>query len=97
MRDSVVISGSTDRTLKVWNADSGECVHTLYGHTSTVRCMHLHGNRYGLTGAVRERGYPSAGAGACYPQAALAAGPQVSPHLQGGEWLPGCHAAALGH
>uniref|UniRef100_A0A8C3UBR8 F-box domain-containing protein n=1 Tax=Catharus ustulatus TaxID=91951 RepID=A0A8C3UBR8_CATUS len=45
MRDSVVISGSTDRTLKVWNADSGECVHTLYGHTSTVRCMHLHGNR----------------------------------------------------
>lgn len=56
MRDSVVISGSTDRTLKVWNADSGECVHTLYGHTSTVRCMHLHGNRYGLTGAVRERG-----------------------------------------
>ncbi|RMB96002.1 hypothetical protein DUI87_27536 [Hirundo rustica rustica] len=45
MRDSIVISGSTDRTLKVWNADSGECVHTLYGHTSTVRCMHLHGNR----------------------------------------------------
>ncbi|NXQ84454.1 FBXW7 protein, partial [Nyctibius grandis] len=40
-----VISGSTDRTLKVWNADTGECVHTLYGHTSTVRCMHLHGNR----------------------------------------------------
>lgn len=50
MRDSVVISGSTDRTLKVWNADSGECVHTLYGHTSTVRCMHLHGNRYGADG-----------------------------------------------
>lgn len=51
MRDSVVISGSTDRTLKVWNADTGECVHTLYGHTSTVRCMHLHGNRYGHGGA----------------------------------------------
>lgn len=50
MRDSIVISGSTDRTLKVWNADTGECVHTLYGHTSTVRCMHLHGNRYGVKG-----------------------------------------------
>lgn len=50
MRDSIVISGSTDRTLKVWNADTGECVHTLYGHTSTVRCMHLHGNRYGSEG-----------------------------------------------
>lgn len=40
-----VVSGSTDRTLRVWDAESGECVHTLYGHTSTVRCMHLHGNR----------------------------------------------------
>lgn len=56
MRDSVVISGSTDRTLKVWNADTGECVHTLYGHTSTVRCMHLHGNRYGRgSGLLRSR------------------------------------------
>lgn len=45
MRDNIVISGSTDRTLKVWDADTGECVHTLYGHTSTVRCMHLHGPR----------------------------------------------------
>jgi len=37
------------RTLKVWNAESGTCVHTLYGHTSTVRCMHLHNSkvRYG--------------------------------------------------
>ena len=29
----------------MWNAESGTCVHTLYGHTSTVRCMHLHGNK----------------------------------------------------
>ena len=42
MEDHVIISGSTDRTLRVWNADTGACVHTLYGHTSTVRCMHLH-------------------------------------------------------
>ena len=48
MSVATVISGSTDRTLRVWNAESGECVHTLYGHTSTVRCMHLHGNRYNL-------------------------------------------------
>ena len=45
MAVATVISGSTDRTLRVWDAESGECVHTLYGHTSTVRCMHLHGNR----------------------------------------------------
>lgn len=45
MAGSIIISGSTDRTLKVWNADSGQCLHTLFGHTSTVRCMHLHGNK----------------------------------------------------
>ena len=42
---NIIVSGSTDRTLKVWNADTGSCIHTLYGHTSTVRCMHLHGSR----------------------------------------------------
>jgi len=46
MQGNIIVSGSTDRTLKVWNAESGQCLHTLYGHTSTVRCMHLHGNKY---------------------------------------------------
>lgn len=52
MRDNIIISGSTDRTLKVWNAETGECIHTLYGHTSTVRCMHLHEKRYGASSPV---------------------------------------------
>ena len=42
---NIIISGSTDRTLKVWDAESGLCKYTLFGHTSTVRCMHLHGQR----------------------------------------------------
>ena len=29
MRDNIIISGSTDRTLKVWDAETGECIHTL--------------------------------------------------------------------
>lgn len=45
MSSKYIISGSTDRSLKVWNAETGECEHTLYGHTSTVRCMHLHGDK----------------------------------------------------
>ena len=45
MASNIIVSGSTDRTLKVWNAESGTCVHTLYGHTSTVRCMHLHDSK----------------------------------------------------
>ena len=40
----IVVSGSTDRTLRVWNADSGECIHVLQGHTSTVRCLAMHEN-----------------------------------------------------
>ena len=39
------MSGSTDRTLRVWDADSGDCTHVLYGHTSTVRCLALHGEK----------------------------------------------------
>lgn len=46
MSGNIIISGSTDRTLKVWNMDTGHCIHTLQGHTSTVRCMHLHGKKY---------------------------------------------------
>lgn len=46
MSGRIIISGSTDRTLKVWDAETGVCIHTLYGHTSTVRCMHLHENKY---------------------------------------------------
>jgi len=46
MAGNIIISGSTDLTLRVWNAETGQCTHTLSGHTSTVRCMHLHGNKY---------------------------------------------------
>ena len=45
LKDNIVVSGSTDRTLRVWDADSGECTHVLYGHTSTVRCLALHGDK----------------------------------------------------
>lgn len=45
MAGSIIISGSTDRTLRVWDIDTGACTQILSGHTSTVRCMHLHGNK----------------------------------------------------
>ena len=32
-----VVSGSGDRTLKVWNALKGECLRTLSGHTNYAR------------------------------------------------------------
>jgi WD40 repeat protein len=35
------VSASFDRTLKVWDAESGECLKTLQGHTDTVRSVSL--------------------------------------------------------
>lgn len=34
-----IVSGSTDRTVKVWDATEGTCTLTLEGHNSTVRCL----------------------------------------------------------
>ncbi|GMS81934.1 hypothetical protein PENTCL1PPCAC_4109, partial [Pristionchus entomophagus] len=39
-----IVSGSTDRTVRVWSSETGQQLHCLQGHTSTVRCMALHGN-----------------------------------------------------
>ena len=33
-----VVSGSWDKTLKVWDVATGECVATLEGHSGYVRC-----------------------------------------------------------
>lgn len=44
MTDDLIVSGSTDRTIRVWDIATGTCLHTLYGHTSTVRCLALHGD-----------------------------------------------------
>ena len=32
-----VVSGSRDRTLKVWNASTSQCIRTLTGHTDDAR------------------------------------------------------------
>ncbi|KAJ3138501.1 SCF ubiquitin ligase complex subunit cdc4 [Physocladia obscura] len=34
-----LVSGSTDRTVRVWDMDTGLCTHLFEGHTSTVRCL----------------------------------------------------------
>ena len=33
-----VVSASYDKTLKVWDVETGECVATLEGHSNDVRC-----------------------------------------------------------
>lgn len=38
---NVLVSGSTDRTVRVWNLEKGRCTQTFVGHTSTVRCLQI--------------------------------------------------------
>ena len=40
----IAISGARDGTLRVWNVDTGEHIHTLAGHQHSVRCLDVAGN-----------------------------------------------------
>jgi len=42
---NILVSASSDRTLKVWNIDSGECVQTFEGHTNYVRSVQFEDNK----------------------------------------------------
>ena len=37
-RDGRLLSGSSDKTLRLWDAGGAECVGTLEGHTGWVMC-----------------------------------------------------------
>jgi WD40 repeat protein len=50
MRDNLLVSGSRDATLRVWDLDTGACRHTLRGHTDSVRCLELSG-RFAVSGS----------------------------------------------
>jgi F-box/WD-40 domain protein 7 len=34
-----ILSGSANKTIKIWNVQTGDCLHTLEGHTGYVRCI----------------------------------------------------------
>ena len=34
-----IITGSFDKTCKVWDAESGDCLHTLRGHLTEIVCL----------------------------------------------------------
>ncbi|EPZ33671.1 hypothetical protein O9G_000446 [Rozella allomycis CSF55] len=46
----LVISGSGDRLVKIWNVESGECLRTLEGHSRGIACLHSDGRQI-LTGS----------------------------------------------
>ena len=50
MKDSWLVSGSRDSTIRVWDLDTGRCRHVLRGHTDSVRCLELQG-RFAVSGS----------------------------------------------
>ncbi len=39
--DQIVITGSSDRTVRVWRLNTGECVHVLEGHSDAVTALSI--------------------------------------------------------
>ena len=46
-----LVSGSKDKTLKVWDLNSGECLQTLTGHSRNVKCLVLLYNGHVASGS----------------------------------------------
>ena len=52
MGERYIITGSQDKTVRMWDIRSGECSQILEGHTGSVNCVHLHSKSgYLLTGS----------------------------------------------
>ena len=37
-------SGSTDGQIRIWDVNSGHCVHVLSGHEATIYCLEVRGD-----------------------------------------------------
>jgi F-box/WD-40 domain protein MET30 len=49
--DEVLITGSYDATVKVWDIKTGHEIRTLTGHTQGIRCLQFDGNKL-ITGSL---------------------------------------------
>ncbi|CAG8537485.1 7207_t:CDS:1 [Cetraspora pellucida] len=39
--ETLLFSGSVDKTIRIWNINTGDCLHRLYGHDGTVGTLTL--------------------------------------------------------
>lgn len=49
--EDVLVSGGCDRDVRVWDMQTGQCLHTLRGHTSTVRCLKMSDANTAISGS----------------------------------------------
>ena len=40
----LAVSGSRDNSVRVWDIEKGQLVHTMNGHIASVRCLDTSGN-----------------------------------------------------
>lgn len=49
--EDILVSGGCDRDVRVWDMTTGACLHTLRGHTSTVRCLKMSDSNTAISGS----------------------------------------------
>ena len=49
--NEVIITGSDDKTAKVWDLINGNLIHTFFGHTKAVKCIAV-ASEYVITGSL---------------------------------------------
>ncbi|KAG9793250.1 WD40 repeat-like protein, partial [Aureobasidium melanogenum] len=49
--DDILVSGGCDRDVRVWDMSTGKSIHTLRGHTSTVRCLKMSDANTAISGS----------------------------------------------
>ncbi|KAG5917449.1 hypothetical protein E4U42_007241 [Claviceps africana] len=49
--EDTMVSGGCDRDVRVWDLKTGACLHTLRGHTSTVRCLKMADSNTAISGS----------------------------------------------
>lgn len=43
-QDNMIVSGSFDHTIKIWDARTGTPIRSFAGHTNDIWCLEVHGN-----------------------------------------------------
>ncbi|RMZ74958.1 hypothetical protein DV737_g5582, partial [Chaetothyriales sp. CBS 132003] len=49
--EDILVSGGCDRDVRVWDMATGRSIHTLRGHTSTVRCLKMSDANTAISGS----------------------------------------------
>ena len=44
-RENIVVSGSSDNSIRIWDIEHGTCLRTLEGHEELVRCIRFDNKR----------------------------------------------------